>query len=1502
MRTLTLLVYFVVAALAFTPQTNSRIFKGYPKKVVYFDDTASVVYHDGSDNEIYYSKDDGVTWTQLDLGGASAHQVIVHPFDPSTAYILTTSETHFVTTDSGFTWNKVSSPEPPVTNEFPTLSQESSSLTLNSKNFEYVLFAGQCTDGSEICNRKYYYSLDNMRTFNELIEAHSCLFVDTADAIAGDHSPNAVICAITNPDGKLSLVKTANFFKDGIDYVSSGGGLIENPELLGASHNYILAVGSHLLHNKDKFVYISFDGSNFNKVKLNGNTNDLKILDSLPSSVAISAGNALFISSSGSNSLNDDNDNNYFTSKLSSLHVKDNFADYELIDAVEGVILANTNENGNVRSFISTNNGDSWKPLELKSGSPLHLHSVIQRSLSDNRADPGKYYSTPVPGLLLGVGNEGPSLNPYSKGNTYVSTDAGASWTKTLTGPHIFEVGDSGSLIIAIPQSGPTDIIKFSKDFGSSWTTARLGQYITADFITTTPDATSLSFLVVGTNNDDKYIAQALNFRGVYDTVCSESEFEDWYPIDSKGKKICIMGHKQKFSRRKPSAACSVSKLYLEAVSVQEDCPCTEQDFECAQGFSRNSQGKCLADNIEAELALQRKLCVNGATSYEVPSGYQLILGNTCQGSSDLQTPLQKRCPDEPKTVPEAENLDPSYSSSDEKDDNPDEEEGAPEDSKEGFNDGKVKASVFTFDGKVEEYIYLERDKENPSEDETLVAITNRNEAYVSHNQGYSWEQIAPGEDILSIYLSRFDRNHVYLVAANQKIIYSRDRADNWKSFRTPSMPIPGVRPIYFHPYLPHYLIYVGQEGCDSQYSKSCRSVAYFSKSYGKRWTPIQENVNSCQFVGGLQKRNHDNLIICDRPATDSNDFKSQIFWSKDLFKTKTIALENTIGFVQVADYLVAATIEHNDELRAHVSIDGTTWADAYFPPNFRVDKQQAYTTLSGATKSIFLHVTTNPRPNTEFGTILKSNSNGTSYVLSLDNVNRDSKGYVDFEQMSGLEGVIIVNTVDNASAAKKGSRKQLKSKITYNDGAHWSYITPPAIDSDGNKFPCKGKSLEKCSLNLHGYTEREDYRDTFSSQSAIGMMLGVGNVGEHLENYYDGHTFLTKDGGITWKEVKKGVYQWEYGDQGSVIVLVNGKDNTNILYYSVDEGDTFEEFQFTDELVTVQDISTVPNDNSRKFLLFTRVPLAKGDKTRVFQIDFSHLLNRKCSLDLRNEDTDDFELWSPSHPFQPDNCMFGHETQYYRKLPGRLCYIGPKLTQPHKVVRNCACTKEDYECDFNYYRDESGICRLVPGFSPPDHSEICNSESRPVEYWVPTGYRKIPMSTCEGGVELDKVEPKPCPGREESFREKYGGLRGLGLVVAALAGLGVVGFIGLVLYKYYDSKFGQIKLGEEGNFEVFERGGFLSEVNAIVGSILVTGVASVSQLLRGTFLKLGEIKNKVLGNPRGNQNLPSAYVVADDHEDLLNDSFHDDDQNEEISRDQFSDDDIINSEDERQL
>ncbi|MCC2770672.1 hypothetical protein LK516_22510, partial [Parabacteroides distasonis] len=70
--------------------------------------------------------------------------------------------------------------------------------------------------------------------------------------------------------------------------------------------------------------------------------------------------------------------------------------------------------------------------------------------------------------------------------------------------------------------------------------------------------------------------------------------------------------------------------------------------------------------------------------------------------------------------------------------------------------------------------------------------------------------------------------------------------------------------------------------------------------------------------------------------------------------------------------------------------------------------------------------------------------------------------------------------------------------------------MKPPKKDSEGEKFPCDSVSLDKCSLHLHGYTERKDIRDTYSSGSALGIMFGVGNVGDKLLPYEECSTFLT--------------------------------------------------------------------------------------------------------------------------------------------------------------------------------------------------------------------------------------------------------------------------------------------------------------------------------------------------------------------------------------------------------
>lgn len=69
---------------------------------------------------------------------------------------------------------------------------------------------------------------------------------------------------------------------------------------------------------------------------------------------------------------------------------------------------------------------------------------------------------------------------------------------------------------------------------------------------------------------------------------------------------------------------------------------------------------------------------------------------------------------------------------------------------------------------------------------------------------------------------------------------------------------------------------------------------------------------------------------------------------------------------------------------------------------------------------------------------------------------------------------------------------------------------------------------------------------------------MGVGSVGPHLKTYTDSDTFLSTDAGISWKMVHKDAHIYEFGDSGSVIVMVNDEEATNVVRYSTDLGKTW--------------------------------------------------------------------------------------------------------------------------------------------------------------------------------------------------------------------------------------------------------------------------------------------------------------------------------------------------------
>lgn len=189
--------------------------------------------------------------------------------------------------------------------------------------------------------------------------------------------------------------------------------------------------------------------------------------------------------------------------------------------------------------------------------------------------------------------------------------------------------------------------------------------------------------------------------------------------------------------------------------------------------------------------------------------------------------------------------------------------------------------------------------------------------------------------------------------------------------------------------------------------------------------------------------------------------------------------------------------------------------------------------------------------------------------------------------------------------------------------------------------------------------------------------MLAVGNVGEELAPYTDSDIFLTRDGGYTWEEVHKDAHMWEFGDSGSIIVLVNDEEPTDHVLYTTDEGLTWSEYPFGQTL-RVRTIQTVPDDTSRRFFLIGTNP-SSPDKTILVHLDFSAITQTKCVLSIEDPNHDDFELWSPSES-REDKCLFGRQTMYHRRIRERNCYIGERVEQQRTIVRNCTCTPSDFE------------------------------------------------------------------------------------------------------------------------------------------------------------------------------------------------------------------------------
>ena len=130
---------------------------------------------------------------------------------------------------------------------------------------------------------------------------------------------------------------------------------------------------------------------------------------------------------------------------------------------------------------------------------------------------------------------------------------------------------------------------------------------------------------------------------------------------------------------------------------------------------------------------------------------------------------------------------------------------------------------------------------------------------------------------------------------------------------------------------------------------------------------------------------------------------------------------------------------------------------------------------------------------------------------------------------------------------------------LKHNKGSTWELLRAPQHTNKGEMIDCHIE--DECSIHLEIYSSLGQHAPPYSEPNAVGVILATGNTGNNLSaNEVNKNLYVSRDGGIEWKQVKSGNYLYNIGDHGAILLATKLFEVTDSIRFSWDFGQTWEQ------------------------------------------------------------------------------------------------------------------------------------------------------------------------------------------------------------------------------------------------------------------------------------------------------------------------------------------------------